>query len=234
MIVAIDHISFEATLEREYSPIETLSAVSQGSFQILSNTNVFIDWGAQPHVTEYLEDGTLVFHASVAGGGPSYRAFKQPWVGKPLDPPALWTYAHTKQSQTVFYVSWNGATEIYTWNFYIRAGLDRSESFVFVGTKNKEGFEMNFTIPEYCGSAFAEAVAANGTSLYNSSIVSTWIPGPELSALCDDWNCPEGEVPAPNNFQLEGERWHTPEEWKGLMEKLERQQLLQSPMTTGS
>lgn len=202
MVISLDHTSFQATLLKEYGHTERLGAVSKGSFQTLPNTNVFLGWGSEPHFTEYLANGTLVFHASVAGGGNIYRVFKSDWIGDPSDTPALWTYARTKQSPTTLYVSWNGATEVQTWNFYVGSGPGAVGSFVLAGSKEKDGFETNFTLPEYSEWAFAEAVTKTGMSLRNSSIVSTWMPGDILGKHCDDWKCPERESDFPVKYNL--------------------------------
>ncbi|CAJ2512620.1 Uu.00g007390.m01.CDS01 [Anthostomella pinea] len=175
-------------------------ALDHESSRVLSdppNSNVLLGWGSQPHITEHLEDGTLVFHASIAGGGSTYRVSKSDWVGRPSDAPALWSYARTAEDQgspTVFYVSWNGATEVYTWNFY--AVGDRAEdidSLRVLGSKQRTSFETNFTITEYVPRSFVEAVARDGRLLGNSSVVPTWVPGDHISEWCDDWVCPERE-----------------------------------------
>jgi hypothetical protein len=199
--------------------------------QVLENKNVFIGWGSEPYVSEYLEDRTLVLHASFDGLGENYRAFKQDWVGKPSDSPTLWTYAHTKRSQTVFYVSWNGATEVRSWNFYVRTESGRD--FVLVGSKEKTGFETKFTTPEYFQEALAVAVAANGTNLSNSSVVSTWMPGVELGARCDEWSCQEIEAEFAvkfNNLPMPT-AGHEPQDWDELNEKVRQLELAQMPIS---
>lgn len=206
-MIALDHTTLRAHVLNEYGGAEGLGAVSKGSVQTLPDTNnVLVGWGSEPHITEYLEDGTLVFHASISGGGDTYRVFKHDdWVGNPTDPPALWTYARTTRddSPTAFYVSWNGATEVQTWNFYV--GTDREEtpgSFVLAGSKDRSGFETAFSLPTYCPWAFAEAVAGNGTSLGNSSVVSPWTPRGTLAEECDDWRCPERVADFPVTYNL--------------------------------
>ncbi|KAF4635237.1 hypothetical protein G7Y89_g2870 [Cudoniella acicularis] len=195
MVITIDHVSSQATLSKEYGAELQLGATSKGSVQTLPNTNVFVGWGSKPHFAEYLADGTLVFWASVAGGGDIYRAFKSDWVGNPSDSPVLWTYARTKQSPMALYVSWNGATEVQSWNFHIGSSRESGAvaSFILAGSKRKDGFETNFTLPEYAEWVFAEAVDKSGTSLQNSSVVSTWIPSDSISEKCNDWKCPERE-----------------------------------------
>jgi hypothetical protein len=228
MIVALNHISCEATLIRQYLIPKTATAISQGSVQLLPNTNVFVGWGSLQHVSEHLEDGTLIFHAQLKGGIQSYRAFKFPWVGLPRDRPTLWTYARTPQSQTVFYVSWNGATEVAAWNFYVVAGANEFGPFILAGTKRKAGFETSFIISEYHQWAFAEALGADGASLRNSTVVSTWTPGLALSMLCDDSQCPE------SNSTPSVHLCYTPEEFHDLKQQLDDLKALQAPMAAGT
>ena len=202
--------------------------------QILENKNVFIGWGSEAYVSEYLEDGTLMFHASFDGLGENYRALKQNWVGKVSDSPILWTYAHTKQSQMVFYVSWNGATEVRAWKFYVGNFSESGRDFVLVGSKARTGFETNFTTPGYFQWAVAVAMAADGSNLGNSSVVSTWIPGVTLGARCDEWSCQEleaefvvkyNDLPMPN-------AGHEQQDWDDLNDKVRQLQLAQMPIST--
>ena len=43
----------------------------------------------------------------------TYRATREPWVGRPLDPPA--GSARASGGRTMVYASWNGATEVKSW-----------------------------------------------------------------------------------------------------------------------
>jgi hypothetical protein len=193
MVIMLDHISLQATLLREYGNQERLGSVSKGSFQTLSNSHVLIGWGSEARITEYLDNGTQVFNASFVGGGDTYRVFKANWIGHPIVKPDLWAYARTDQSPTVLYVSWNGATEVFGWRFYISTDYTTSDSFKLAGFGVKSGFETNFTANEYGKWAFAEAVSVNGTSLRNSSMVRTWSPGEFLKDKCNEMECLERE-----------------------------------------
>ena len=199
-MLLLNHISYEAKVLRQYLPPEPFLSASQGSMQRLPDGNIFVGWGAMNHLTEYLDDGTLVFHAIMGERSVSYRAFKSIWTGVPLDPPILWTYAQTKDSQTIFYVTWNGDTETRVWRFYVGANANNSTAFVLAGAQERQGFETRFSIPGYHQWAFAESVAVDGTSLRNSSVVFTWTPGPTLQASCDNWKCPKQEDSRKSEF----------------------------------
>ena len=150
-----------------------------------------MSWGSLPWITEHLANGTLVFNALVAHGvSPVYRASKAPWVGKPIDNPTVWSYAKDSSSQTVFYASWNGATEVSAWRFYGAEDSTGEASWNVVGQRKRTGFETVYSHSTYSKFVFAEALAINGTSLRNSSMTRTFVPGSELAKHCDDFQCP--------------------------------------------
>src|ERR671912_405900 len=119
IVLELDMDEMSATLVREYIHPEELLATSQGNAQILPNSNVFVGWGSAPYISEYSKDGELLFDASFRGSAQSYRAFRLPWSGNPGDDPAVAVVRGPDDGLTV-YVSWNGATEIDTWQ--VRAG----------------------------------------------------------------------------------------------------------------
>jgi arylsulfotransferase ASST len=196
IVIVIDHMKHTAKLLRRYLHPRSQSSISQGSFQILANRNVFIGWGSTRDMSEHLDDGTCVFNASTIDSGPSYRTLKSAWVGEPLTEPDLWTYAQKEGSQTVFYASWNGATEVSYWKFYASSTAnDSSRSFVLAGMKRRDGFETVFTAPEFYRFTFAEAMAKNGTTIRNSTVVRTWTPDAHELVFCNAMKCaPEGSV----------------------------------------
>ncbi len=59
-----------------------------GNTQVLPNGNVVVGWGEVPFVSEYSPAGKLLFDAALPSPDMSYRAYVQPWVGKPLYPPS--------------------------------------------------------------------------------------------------------------------------------------------------
>jgi hypothetical protein len=72
----------------------------------------------------------------------SYRAFRFPWKGQPSDDPAM--VAERSSDDTVtLYASWNGATEVATWE--VLAG-PRPERLKPVGSVPRHGFETMITL----------------------------------------------------------------------------------------
>ncbi|KAF4216365.1 hypothetical protein CNMCM5878_007172 [Aspergillus fumigatiaffinis] len=172
-IIAIDHNTNTSTLIRQYhAPGNGLLPVFQGNTQILPNKNVLIGWGMYPSISEHTEDGTAIFFATLASpDSQNYRAFKANWTAKPSNPPTLRTYSASANSPTTFWVSWNGATDIDRWR--IHATSPESDEFTPLDVIHNQGFQTTYPSSSNHPRAFAEAIAANGSSLANSSVVDT-------------------------------------------------------------
>ena len=65
-----------------------LLAASQGNMQTLADGNTVVGYGGVPAISEYAEDGSLLFDAHLPYDMAFYRAFRFPWSGRPLSPPA--------------------------------------------------------------------------------------------------------------------------------------------------
>jgi hypothetical protein len=87
-------------------------------------------------VTEFTRGGSIAFDARLPHGGQSYRAFRFPWVGRPTDRPALAARAG------VVHASWNGATEVVSWQLLQGAGAAELRSGP---TVPRTGFETVLT-----------------------------------------------------------------------------------------
>ncbi|GAB7356501.1 hypothetical protein MBLNU459_g7254t1 [Dothideomycetes sp. NU459] len=193
--VTIDHIANTASVFKQYTAPEQsggMLSTSQGNMQILPNGNVHMGWGEHAYFSEHTAEGSAVMYAKLAtrlSNVMIYRSYKFPWIGQPTTKPALWTYSRTndEQSGMAFYVSWNGATEVASWNFY--AGDSAAGPFHQVGTVRKEGFETATRYLNVTGWAFAEAIDKDGNALERSSIAKTFVPSPSLREYCDDWAC---------------------------------------------
>lgn len=108
-----------AELLHSYASLQHTLAGSQGSVQVLPETgNVFVGWGASAAWTEFdAESEEVLCEAHLSAGMSfswervkSYRVFKVPnWVGAPGWRPSA------EVSGDRIYVSWNGATEVRSW-----------------------------------------------------------------------------------------------------------------------
>lgn len=176
MIVAVDHQTNSSTLiTRFQAPGPGLRSTSQGNMQMLSNGNAFIGWGSNPSFSEHTANGTPVYFATLTDiDSMNYRAFKYNWTGTPSDPPALAAQAPSSNGATTLWASWNGATDYSHWNFY--GSSSTPDQFVLLAGVGKQGFQTTYTSPKFYPRAFAEAVALDGSSMKNSSVVTVSVP----------------------------------------------------------
>ncbi|GFF88407.1 hypothetical protein IFM60648_08379 [Aspergillus lentulus] len=172
-IIAIDHNTNTSTLLRQYNPPgDGLLSIFQGNTQIMPNKNVVIGWGFYPSISEHTEDGTAIFFATLESpDAQNYRAFKANWTAKSSDPPALRTYSASTNSPTTFWVSWNGATGVDRWRMH--ATSPESGEFMPLDVIHNQGFQTTYASSSYHPRAFAEAIAADGSSMANSTVVDT-------------------------------------------------------------
>jgi hypothetical protein len=142
IVVKIDEEKMSATLVGEYTHPNEILAATQGNVQVLPNGNVFVGWGSEPLFSEFSHDGELLFDASFPSQVESYRAFRFPWNGQPQDVPAVVADPGPEDKVTL-YVSWNGATEVATWQVLAGSDPDRLEP---AGSARREGFESAVTL----------------------------------------------------------------------------------------
>jgi hypothetical protein len=137
IVIELDEEKMSATLLREYTSPQKLLTTSQGNLQLLPNANVFIGWGSAPFISEFSYDGKLLFDAHFPQDGESYRAFRFPWKGHPTDAPAV-VAESGPEDKVMLYASWNGATEVGTWE--VLAG-PRPSQLESVESFPRDGFE---------------------------------------------------------------------------------------------
>src|SRR5919112_1140632 len=142
IVLELDEERMRASLVREYTHPEKQYADAAGNMQVLPNGNVFVGWGRALAVSEFSEDGELLFDLRVSPEHRSYRAFRFAWSGNPSDQPAA-VAERTSENELEVYASWNGATEIESWE--VLAGLHpgRLES---VGSVPRDGFETAMVV----------------------------------------------------------------------------------------
>ena len=133
----LDEEAMTASLLQEYAVPQDPFATYQGNVQNLPNGNVFVGWGSAPFVSEHDPEGDLLFEARFPEEVESYRAFRSPWLGRPRRRPDLALEADSGDDVTA-YASWNGATEVATWE--VLAGRD-PDSLEPVAEAPSKGFE---------------------------------------------------------------------------------------------
>lgn len=175
LMIQLDMDKMTATLVHAYLAPQKLLSPSQGSVQVLPNDNVLVGWGHTPAWTEYTRDGEVLCDTHIAplwfanfGWAKNYRTFKYPWVGRPSLPPDV----AMRPAQNALYVSWNGATEVRSWQLQTGAAADGS--FEDAGDAvPKTTFETRLDVTP-AASEFVRVVAldADGTVLGHSNAVS--------------------------------------------------------------
>ncbi|KAJ5082014.1 hypothetical protein N7532_011057 [Penicillium argentinense] len=164
-------------IERYDRPDESLTRL-RGSVQILPNDNVLVSWSKQGYMSEFTRRGRSIMDASFASKRfNTYRAFKSNFTGFPSEQPVLKAFTYgvgASSAVTIAFVSWNGATEVRSWNFY--DGSTQASIEAPVGNIKKDGFETLFTFNGLLENVWAEALDADGRSLGKTSVENTAIP----------------------------------------------------------
>jgi hypothetical protein len=163
--VRLDDQAKTATLVTEDLHSPALAASFEGNVQPLPSGDEFVGWGQQPYFTEFNTQGTMVFDGRFVDANSSYRAYRYPWTGTPVDLPAV--AASTTGTTTNVYVSWNGATEVASWR--VLAGVS-TDSLEFVTSAAKQGFETQIPIAAQPYVA-VQALNSAGRELATSTVV---------------------------------------------------------------
>jgi len=90
-----------------------LLAATQGSATLERGGAMFVGWGSQGVFSDVAADGTLRFDARLPRGYDSYRAYRQPWQGRPTTRPSV--AATRSGSRLRVYTSWNGDSAVTRW-----------------------------------------------------------------------------------------------------------------------
>ena len=198
--ILLDHDSNTATRLSEtlFPTPGGLLSTSQGNTQILPNGGTFHSWGNNPYVTEHAANGTAVLLAQFAAStAEDYRAFSSLWDSTPATTvPDVYAYAqslNTNSSSTAnstrIYVSWNGATSVTSWRFYGGDANADACALTPLGETARTGFETLFVAQGLYPRVRVEALDVNGAHLRNSSVTTTFAPGPALAGACGAEGC---------------------------------------------
>jgi hypothetical protein len=167
--IRLDRQAGTATLVRALEHPLQILAGTQGNAQVLANGDTFFGWGSQGRISEVSPDGGLLLDLRLPHGFDTYRAYRQPWIGRPGTAPAV--AAETRQDGgTTVYASWNGATEVAAWQVLVG---DSAASLQVVGTAPRRGFETQIRLPRLAPSVQVRALDASGAVLAQSRVVSS-------------------------------------------------------------
>lgn len=181
-IVRLNHSTGTAEEIKTFPAPDDLSAHSQGNLQVLSNGNAFINWGQAGAVTEFDQNGTVLFHAYLDSqpygkNVQSYRGFRYNWTGHASEDIAVVAVATAGSGDTVFvFVSWNGDTRTARWRLYSYERIGRDTQKTFLEEQERKSFETVFTLDITKGQRktfeiFAEALDGDGHIIGTSRAV---------------------------------------------------------------
>jgi hypothetical protein len=119
----------------------SIYSLAMGSVQRLSNGNTMIGWGTTPRMTEVIAGGPVAL--DILLGSPSYRVFRFPWEGTPIDPPRAVLQSAGDPTAVTVYTSWNGATDIVSYDVYAGA---TSGTMSLVTNVPRDGFETEIPL----------------------------------------------------------------------------------------
>ncbi len=152
--LAVDETGRSVRLSASYRHPDPLLASSMGSVQTLPQGRVMVGWGAEPFVSEFTAQGSLVADLRMVSEQLSYRGLRLPWHATPTWGPALAVRRASHDGSRTLYVSWNGATDIAYWQ--VLTGRHRTDLRP-VGTVARRGFET--AIPLGSADGYAAVVA---------------------------------------------------------------------------
>ena len=137
IVLDVDEKRMTASLVHEYTHPNGQKADAAGNTQVLPNSNVFVGWGRALAISEFSPEGELLFDLRLPPENRSYRAFRFPWSGNPDDRPAA-VAERTSGNEVRLFASWNGATEVESWEVLAGPGPGRLKS---LGSNPRDGFE---------------------------------------------------------------------------------------------
>lgn len=173
--LTIDLINKTVTGVRSLTdPNDTIYSVSQGSYQILSETDnrVFIGYGSIAKVKEFDGNGRVIYSAQFGEDNAisSYRGYRYQWHATPFWKPSV-KVIRSGNAVTV-YMSWNGATEYDNWVVY-SATSQTSVHNQEVSTAKRTGFETAVTLRNL-PTRYIQVVARQGDRTLSTSETVTF------------------------------------------------------------
>lgn len=136
LVLKLDEKAKTATLVHAYIHPKKILSPHQGDVQVLPDGHVVVGWGGASWVTEYTDDGQVLWDGKLVIGD-TYRAYRFPWSGRPTDRPRIAVDGGD------VYASWNGATDVVSWE--VLAGADGT-SLKSVKKADRSGFETKISV----------------------------------------------------------------------------------------
>ena len=167
LVLNVDEARRTVALRKAYTHPGRLFANSQGNVQVKPDGTVSVGWGAQPYVSEFAPDGSLLSDARLGAGYISYRAYRMPWTGIGQGAPALVTTR--AGGRTLAHVSWNGDTQVARWTAL--AGTS-TQNLIPVASALRTGFETVLPVPSSATHLRVAGSDATGRRLGTSELIA--------------------------------------------------------------
>ena len=163
----LSYPTHRATLVSAFINTTRLLSLTQGNVQVLPDGNTFVSWGQEPYFAEFSKTGLQLFSLHFRYPLQSYRGYRFPWWGRPTGwPPSV--AASTRGGRSTVYASWNGATDIASWQVLAGPSPTALEP---LGRFRDTGFETTMSVPS-AGPYFAvRALDINGRVIGTSPTV---------------------------------------------------------------
>lgn len=172
LLLNIDFDNKTVSVNTEMLPFNRTPSPSQGSTELQPNGNWLCGWGQIPYVSEYSPTGELLWAVQFGVGDvQGYRAHRANWTGQPTTQPSLALQNGNDPDDHRLYMSWNGATEVKTWE--VLGANDTGASPESLWNVTRDGFESEFGLLNPGLDLFmVRARHDNGTVLGQSNYVS--------------------------------------------------------------
>jgi len=167
LTLKVDETAHRVAVDHTYTHPHLLAG-SQGNMQTLPNGNVLVGWGALPNLSEFSQDGALLFDARFPSSAQSYRAFRFPWRGRPTTVPAL-AAERPAAGAVRAHASWNGATDVARW---VLLSGPRPSSLAARASAARSGFETVIDAPSRDAFVAVRALDRRGAVLGTSAPAS--------------------------------------------------------------
>ena len=155
--------------------------------QTLPNSNVFIGWATHGLISELTQDGAPVMEVKFRDPKMStYRSYTFNFTGRPHLPPVTRSivYGSTPETANTFhYISWNGATDVHSWNLY-GATKNSSDSFSLLAKVAKTDFETMYMTKSFVAFVCVETIGVDGKVMGISLAAAPEVPQNWIGTFC--------------------------------------------------
>jgi hypothetical protein len=160
-----DYASKTVSLVKAFTnPTKTLLAPAQGNLLKLPEGNWLMGYGNLPNFTEYDAAGGVLLDGELGPNVQDFRTYLSPWSGHPTTSPTI--VAKRNGSSITVLTSWNGATEVSSWQLL---GGSSPSSLTAISAVPKSGFQTDATLTSSATYVESQALDASGGVIGSSA-----------------------------------------------------------------